>query len=146
MTITTWNTDAAYHGADFAFSNGNLDAAGSAGTIGIAVDLDNNKIWARPAGGAWSGASGNPATNTGGNSISSVNTGAVMLAWSGFDASAQDQGTLNTGATPFQVPPPSGFSAWDATGATTWDSGNKGAGITLSNGNMTAKATTSSTW
>lgn len=61
------------------------------------------------------------------------------LAWGGFGGAAPaDTATLNAGASAFVGTPPSGFSAWDTSGATTFDPAHLGAGITLSNGNLTA--------
>lgn len=137
--------DNSSRGIDIVVSNAGKTAAGTNVTIGVAVDLTNNRIWYRVAGGGWSngsgGTSGSPTTNTGGNDITSVAGAAVFPAWSGFNASVSDAITINCGPT-FEVAAPSGFSAWDGTGATTWDPANKDASITLSNGNLTATGAT----
>lgn len=144
----TW--DSAHEGAGI----DNLASAAAGATfslVALAIDLTNNKIWARASGdstGDWN-ASGtaNPATNTGGFDITSVNSGTVYLAYSGFyTSSVADTVTLNAGASTFHGSIPSGFSAWDATGGTTWNASDN-SNLTLSNGNLTASAQTSaSTW
>lgn len=142
---TAWsNTPLVNRGADFIISGAaSLTAAGGPVTLGLAIDLDNKKIWGRVGRGIWSGTSGDPATNTGGNDITSVVSGNVFPAWSPFNGSVS---TMNCGNLPFEMDVPSGFTGWDMSGATTWDSGNKDASITLSNGNLTATGTASSAW
>ncbi len=139
---TAWgNTPLTNRGVDILVSGAaSLSAAGTNQTLGLAVDLDNGRMWGRVGAGVWSGTSGNPATNTGGNNMSGV-TGAVFPAWSVLVSGMQI--TANFGATAFERDIPSGFSAWGST--TTWDSSNKDASITLSNGNLTAAGTVA-TW
>jgi hypothetical protein len=81
--------------------------------VGIAVDLDNRKIWFRKTAGQWnsSGASGNdPTTNVGGLVIPS----GTMVPFCTFNA-AGNVFTANFGATAFGGVVPSGFtSGWPA--------------------------------
>lgn len=149
--MSTWNpTDLA--AGNITLSNANLTATSSGGqVIGVAVDLVNNKLWYwSPANARWNGAAigtQNPATNTGGLDISYI-TGAKFPGWTGYNATGGDVCNANFGASAFQNPPPSGFSSWNAlAGTTTWNPSDKSANITLSNGNLTATAvTTTSTW
>lgn len=138
---TVWSdTPVTQRGADIVLSNTARTATGNVLTIGIAVDLDNKRLWARSGGGGWSNA-GDPAANLNGNDITSVVSGSVFPAWSAFNGSAT---TINGGATQFERDVPSGFTMWSA--SLTWDSGNKDASIALSNGNLTATGTASSAW
>lgn len=68
----------------------------------------------------------------------------AFIGWSGFNTG--DSVTLNTGATAFNMTPPSGFSAFDSSGATTWDSASKGSAIVLSGGNLIATSTSGGSW
>ncbi|MEH2569663.1 SPRY domain-containing protein [Bradyrhizobium sp. AZCC 2289] len=82
--------------------------------IGVAVDLDNHKIWFRKApSGNWNGqaiGSQNPATNTGGASLSVWNA-TTLSPYAGFDAGGS--WTANFGASAFTGAVPSGFtSGW----------------------------------
>jgi hypothetical protein len=101
----------------------NIGAPGTSDWIGVAVDLDNSKIWFRKNAGNWNGdVSANPATNTGGVSIpvsasSTLNTGTATVATPvypvGIMASVGDQVVANFGATAFAQTVPSGFtSGW----------------------------------
>jgi len=151
--MATWNT--AYPG--FTYSNGNLTATstqlGHAVTIGVAVDLTHSKVWFyNPATKLWNNAaigSQNPATNTGGSTISGIGT-PLFPAWSGFFSSgiAADIVIANFGATAFFNTMPSGFSTWNTlAGVTTWNPADKSASIALSNGNLTAtQGTSGSSW
>lgn len=148
MPTTQWAT----------FGNGidNILGASKArarAVLGFAVDLDNNRIWVKvstDSSAQWNrSGTANPTTNTGGTDITSINNGvSVMPAFSGFFASSvADTAILNAGATAFWMAAPSGFSAWDSTGTTTWNPSDKSTSITLSNGNLTAsQATTGSGW
>lgn len=69
---------------------------------------------------------------------------AIFPAWSGYGLSGPDSVTANFGGTSFAGTPPSGYSAWDAT--CTFDPANKGAGITLSSGNLVATRASASVW
>lgn len=85
-------------------------------TYMFAVDLDNDKLWVwNPATSQWNGAvigSQNPATNTGGVSLSS-RAGATM-----YPAIAVENPgsivTANFGASTFVNSTPTGFSTWDS--------------------------------
>lgn len=57
--------------------------------------------------------------------------------WAGFSNGSADQATVNFGASSFVGAIPSGFTAWDVSGATTMDPSFAGAGITFSNGDLT---------
>lgn len=147
-TVTTWSNETQVtlatigggRGADIVLSNGNLTATGDTLTVGFAVDLDNDRFWARSGGGGWS-AAGDPGANANGKVITTIAAGTVFPAFGVFNGSVA---TINGGATQFQRELPSGFSAWDA--AVTWDSANKGTNITLSNGDLTATGTAASSW
>jgi hypothetical protein len=86
----------------------------SSGTVvGIAVDLAANLIWFRIApAGNWNGSgTANPATGTGGISISAI-AGTLYPTFGGGTANSQ-VGTANFGATAFTGTVPSGFtSGW----------------------------------
>ena len=83
-------------------------------TIGIALDLTNQMIWFRKApSGNWNNnASYNPATSTGGLSISSITSSGTLAL---FPVSISTSGTSNTlanfGATGFSGAVPSGFTS-----------------------------------
>jgi hypothetical protein len=113
--------------------------------IGAAIDFDNDKIWYRIApSGNWNGqaiGSQNPATNTGGASMSSY-AAKIMGPAIWLSGVATLVYILNTGERPFSGAVPAGFtSGWPLGGAplplTTWDSGTV-SNVTLSNGNLTA--------
>jgi hypothetical protein len=106
------------------FNSGNIWANGSSTgitlgswitgptLIGIAVDLDNRKIWFRKgASGNWNAnATYNPATNTGGVTIPSGS----MVPYCTFGGAGGDSGrafTANFGASSFSGAVPSGFTA-----------------------------------
>lgn len=97
--------------------NSNISIDYSSGsTIGVAIDLDNKRIWFRQYDGVngdrWNGStSNNPATNTGGISIS-----AIAMPVFGFDSVTASSGacTANFGASAFTVAGgtvPSGFTS-----------------------------------
>jgi hypothetical protein len=76
-------------------------------TIDVAVDLTNSKIWFRPNGGNWNNSgSDNPATNTGGLSLATLNAGPYFPAAYVSNTSAL---TANFGASAFTYAAPSGF-------------------------------------
>jgi len=143
--MSTWNPSDAAGG--IALSNGNLTATTSRGvTVGIAVDLSANRLWVwNPITVRWNGAasgSQNPATGTGGYDISYI-TGAKFPAWSGYNGPGGDVGIANFGASAFLNTLPSGFSSWNTlAGPTTWNPSDASANISLSNGNLTASAVT----
>ena len=76
-----------------------------------AVDLDNRNMWFRVgSGGAWSGASGNPATNTGGVPIP-AGTMVPFVVFGGASGVAGSAVTANFGASAFAGAVPAGFTA-----------------------------------
>jgi len=102
------------------YSNGSsvLTFAGySNGEIaGVAVDLDNRKIWFRKSpSGIWNGnASFNPATNVGGATIP-AGTMVPFCLFGGAGGSAGSFVTINFGASAFSGAVPAGFTAgWPA--------------------------------
>lgn len=126
-------------------SNANATVSGDhTTTIGVAVDFTHSKLWFyNPLQARWNSAvlaSQNPATNTGGYSISGI-TGTIFPAWSG-DTNGSNKCLLNCGASAFANTMPSGFSSWDtlAGSATTWNPSDKAATITLAAGNLTAQS------
>jgi hypothetical protein len=83
--------------------------------VSIAVDLVNLTFWARINGGNWnnSGAA-NPATNTGGISLSGAGFSG-QSAYPFFASFLSGSAVVaNFGATAFAYPVPSGFSSWDS--------------------------------
>lgn len=78
---------------------------------GVAVDMGNNAIWFRLNGGNWNNnVSDNPATNTGGISISPMNTSGTL--WAEFYINNTDALTVNFGASAYNNSAPSGFGNW----------------------------------
>lgn len=100
-----------------AASGKSIGAIADGDVLGFAVDLDNAKIWARKApSGNWNGlaiGSENPATNTGGVSISNDASGgmAPAVGFGGASTQSGDNATANFGATSFSGTAPSGFTA-----------------------------------
>lgn len=79
-------------------------------TIEMAVDLGNTNIWFRVLGGNWNNnGTANPATNTGGISISVITT-PVFPAVDVEDNN--DAFTANFGGSAYADTPPSGFGNW----------------------------------
>ena len=92
--------------------NNVLGLTGPTPVAGLAIDLDNRKIWYRNPTSDWNGVAGNnPATNTGGFSFGSgIGVGAaVHVAISPLDTQTQ---TINFGGSAYQITPPSGFLPW----------------------------------
>jgi hypothetical protein len=86
---------------------GALAACGAGDVVCVAVDLTNSKIWFRKNGGLWNlSGTDNPATNTGGYSISGLAAGPYFPAWA---ANASNSATVNFGATAYAFTAPSGF-------------------------------------
>jgi hypothetical protein len=80
-------------------------------TYGLAVDMTNKSIWIKDltGGGNWNvNASANPATNVGGQSLTSITTAYVGVTPSG----GGDNMTLNFGASAYVGTPPAGFGNW----------------------------------
>lgn len=101
-----------YNGSDSGMAT---SALAPGGVHGVAVDLDNKRIWFRNNAGLWNGSgAANPATNTGGLDISSLFTAnAAYPAFSGHSVSST--ATTNFGASSFTGAVPAGFTAgWPA--------------------------------
>lgn len=84
--------------------------------ICFAIDLVNQQGWVRMNAGNWN-ASGtaNPATNTGGISISGLFSSSAALAVIETANTGAAQSTINFGATNFAQTVPGGFSSWNPT-------------------------------
>lgn len=106
------------------YPNGWVWYAGSAGSlpkftgltagtiIGIALDMDNKRIWFRPASMNWNDSgTANPATNTEGINISGLATGAMFAGFGFSSASPPESCTANFGGSAFSGTVPSGFTA-----------------------------------
>lgn len=86
--------------------------AGATYFMGIAVDLDNRKVWIKSPTSDWNGTTGaDPATNTGGFVF-----GTGIAVGADIHAAASPIGanplTINFGASTYQLGAPSGFSNW----------------------------------
>jgi hypothetical protein len=84
--------------------------------FGFAVDLDNRKFWCRKgAAGNWNGSgTANPATNTGGITIT-AGTMVPFVTFGGSVGTANNIQTANFGASAFAGAVPAGFTAgWPA--------------------------------
>lgn len=82
---------------------------------GVAVDLTARLIWYRRNGGNWNGlaiGSENPATGTGGVTITGTGAYVPAVAFGGGGTAASDAFTANFGATSFANAAPSGFGNW----------------------------------
>lgn len=134
MPTTLWDdaSPGVTRGEDIAVTGGSLTAAGTYMTIGVKVDLDGKTL---------SGSVGSDNSFSTPQSMTSVVSGTVYPAFSAFNG---DSGQANFGATQFERPIPSGYTAWDA--SCVWDSANKDASITLSGSNLIATGTASSSW
>lgn len=148
---TTWNPSDA--SSNLTFSGGNLTVGcPQEVTIGVALDMTHSKVWffnPTDNGGQWNNAAigtQNPATNTGGRSISGFGT-PMFPAWSSNKANI-DFAQANFGATTFANTMPSGFSSANTASGTTmtWNPSDKGAGITLSGGNLIAQGNSGAAW
>jgi hypothetical protein len=108
--------------------------------IGVAVDQVNNSIWFRNAStnSNWNGSgTANPATNTGGLSISGI-SGSLFIACVVQVTNVSPAYTMNAGASAFVNAIPSGFSAWSVNPATSTVWNPADATATLSNNGLTA--------
>ncbi len=110
------NNSIAYYANGQIFRNGSavstIQASATGNTICMAVDLDNQKAWWRTNGGNWNNdviGNQNPATNTGGTSISLV-TGSLFP--SNEMETNNAAGTVNFGASAYAQTPPDGFIHW----------------------------------
>ena len=123
---------------------GNLVGQRASGdVIGIAVDLDNRKVWFRvaPSGNWNNNATYNPATNTGGSTIVSGSYTPVFIS-GGLGGTASNVVTANFGASAFTGAVPSGFTAgWpvDPAPPVTYATfgGFSSAGVVVSGGGLT---------
>jgi hypothetical protein len=80
-------------------------------TLCIAFDVDNMRLWFRTNGGNWNNSgTANPATNTEGIDVSTLNDGPFFV-MANFRGNG-DQFTANFGATAYAHTPPSGFGNW----------------------------------
>lgn len=87
---------------------GTIQTFATGDVVGVALDLDSKKIWYRRNAGSWNNnVTHNPATNTGGFSVSAI-TGNLFAGWQG---STTSQATLNPGSTTYANPAPAGFLA-----------------------------------
>lgn len=92
-------------------SGSSLGARAAGNIIGIALDLNNKQIWFRVApAGNWNGSgTANPATNTGGISVSSIAAGSVFAAAAPWNVN--EACVANFGDSAFSGAVPSGFTA-----------------------------------
>lgn len=94
----------------------NLGGRANGDIIGVAVDLDNDRIWFRvvsPSVGNWNGSgTADPATNVGGANLSNY-TATTLAPAVGFAATLNTVTTMNAGNAAFTGTVPSGFtSGW----------------------------------
>jgi hypothetical protein len=128
---------------------------GTSDVIGLAVDLDNKKFWARKNASNWNNnGSADPATNVGGftltiPSTATLNVGASNLALPVYPiavmASSGDQVTANFGATSFAQSVPSGFTSGWPTSTISTTGFYANASITATISGLTASTTAGST-
>ena len=97
-----YNYSGGYYTGGSSSSYGSTFADGD--VIGLAVDLDNGKVWCSKNG-TWQN-SGDPVAGT--NPMASGLSGTLYLAGSLYSAAV----TLNEGASAFTYTPPTGFSGW----------------------------------
>jgi len=101
-------------GGNIFFNNafkGTVSSAVTGDTCCVAWDGGNKKIWFRTNGGNWNNSgSDNPATNTGGTDISTLNAGPYFAGI--VMETLNDAATANFGATAFAQTMPSGFTRW----------------------------------
>jgi len=112
-TITYIKTGAVWVNSSNAL--GNIGTWTTADVIGMAVDLDNRKVWFRKNGGNWNNAvigSQNPATNTGGASITVAGAYSPYVGFNGSGSLNTDNVTANFGATSYGAAAPAGFGNW----------------------------------
>lgn len=99
-----------YNGANVGSSYGVKINTGD--TVQMAIDLDNKRVWARKIGNAWNGnSSANPASNTGGVSISGFSSLSKVI-FAGQRDLNTSQWTINCGQVAFVGTIPVGFSQW----------------------------------
>jgi hypothetical protein len=114
----------------------NLGASANNDIVCVAVDRSNNNIWFRKNGGNWNNSgTANPATNTGGFSLTAVAAiGVPVFAVATSSNFTAPTITANFGASAFSFAIPSGFQAWGST--TTWNPADKSTNAVLSGGNL----------
>lgn len=81
-------------------------------TVGLAIDLDNKRIWGTYDGVTWStggGGAGNPTANVGGLDLTGIGT-VLPSTWLQNNPTGN---TLNCGDSAFALAVPSGFTGWD---------------------------------
>jgi hypothetical protein len=101
-----------YNGSSAGKSLGGTQTGGD--VVCVAVDMTNKKIWFRRNAGLWNNTAGNdPATNTGGISISSLFTANAAYPIATVNSSTPLVAT-NFGASSFAQAIPSGFLSWNA--------------------------------
>lgn len=87
-------------------------------TLGLAFDFTNMKFWGRVNGGNWNNdilANQNPATNTGGRSLTTTASGVLAAGPyfpAFFDNNTTGQVTANFGQTAYGTAAPAGFGNW----------------------------------
>ncbi|RPJ64685.1 MAG: hypothetical protein EHM23_00050 [Acidobacteria bacterium] len=104
---------------------GTLAACPVGSTVGMAVDLDNRRVWFRVITGGTAGnwnnsGTANPATNTGGLTINALMNGVTFFPYVNHarsSATTSHVTTANFGATTYAASAPSGFSNWGGGGA-----------------------------
>jgi len=91
---------------------GNIQSYASGNTVGMAVDIGAGLIWWETNGGNWNNSgTANPATGTGGITISV--TGALFAGvGGGFWSGTHTQWTADFGATAYANAAPAGFGNW----------------------------------
>jgi hypothetical protein len=121
---------------------GTLHGNATDGTVvGFAWNTSAQKVWFRQGAGSWTN-SGDPATNTGGVSISALASANYGL-WTNLFSNT-DAVSLRTEVADFTLQGPAGFSSWmgevipQPSTADAWNVNDKTANITLSNGDKTA--------
>lgn len=120
MGADTTSVGIGFFGGDVHLNGALLGNAGGGAVSGsvfsIAVDLTNSLIWIRLNNGNWNAnGAANPATGTGGWSLSTLAAGAVYCAMG--DINTTGASLLFTGAAPFAYTPPSTFAAWNGSTA-----------------------------
>jgi hypothetical protein len=111
------NSTAIYLGGNTIYianaSSGTDGVPAVGGVTCLAIDLDNNTIWYRLNGGNWNGSGVNdPATNTGGRSISGI-AGPFFVIVSAAKSGANNAVvTVNFGGSAYAFTAPSGFGVW----------------------------------
>ena len=104
-----------FNGASQPFA---IPAPGSGGVYCLAIDLVNSRAWVRLNGGNWNNSgTANPTTNVGGVNISGLFPTNPAFAAMTTEQILSPLATVNFGASAFSFAVPSGFAAWDPTGA-----------------------------